>query len=61
MAELIGSILYLLFAVGVALLPILFAAWAFSKSFQVKSYMKLLKQIENELQRLNDYNEGKPK
>jgi len=54
---LIGSILYLLFAVGVGLLAILFAAWAFINSFQVKGYLKLLTQIKDELKRLNDYNE----
>ncbi len=43
------------------LLPILFAAWAFCRAFQVKSYMKLLKQIADELKRLNDYNEDQSK
>lgn len=58
MAAFIGMIIYLMIAAGLAMLPILFAAWAFSKSYRVKEYITLLKQIKNELQRLNDYNEG---
>lgn len=56
-----GSVVILIFAALIAMAPILFAAWAFSNAFQVKKYVKLLYQITYELQRLNDYNEGKPK
>ncbi|MFB0556089.1 MAG: hypothetical protein ACETWQ_22530 [Phycisphaerae bacterium] len=57
--ELIGSFIYLCVAIAIGLLPILFAAWAFSRAFQVKSYLLLLKEIKKQLERLNDYNEAK--
>lgn len=46
------------FTIAIYLLPVLFAAWIFSKTFRVKHYLQLLEQIANELQRLN---EGKQK
>jgi uncharacterized membrane protein len=55
------TIIVLIFAALIAMAPILFAAWAFGNSFQVGNYIKLLKQITFELQRLNDYNEGRGK
>jgi len=53
----IGSVIVvvLVYAAKV-LLPILFAAWAFCRAFQVNSYIKTLSDIKDELQRLNDYN-----
>jgi hypothetical protein len=40
------------------LLPILLAAWAFCRAFQVQRHLKLLKEIADELKRLNKFNEG---
>jgi len=58
----IGSVIVVVLVYSAkVLLPILFAAWAFCRSFQVNSYMKLLKQIADELHRLNDYNERQAK
>jgi len=59
MAGFFGGIVSLFFAACLAMLPVLFAAWIFSKAFQVTSYIKILSQIKNELKRLNDFNEGK--
>lgn len=61
MGGIFGLIVLLIIGAAIAMAPILFAAWAFSNAFQVKKYLKLLYQITYELQRLNDYNEGKPK
>lgn len=47
------------FTIAIYTLPVLFAAWIFSKTFRVKNCLELLKQIKNELQRLNDFNEEK--
>ena len=55
----IASIIILIVAGIIAMAPIVFAAWAFSNAFLAKYCIKLLKQITIELQRLNDFNEGK--
>ncbi|GAJ01191.1 unnamed protein product [marine sediment metagenome] len=58
----IGSVIVvvLVYAAKV-LLPILLAAWAFCRAFQVQHYLKLLKEIADELKRLNEFNEGHDK
>lgn len=61
MSYFFGSLLSLILAAGMACLPILFAAWAFSRAFQVSSYMRLLADITKELKRLNEFNEKENK
>jgi len=61
MTSLFGGIISLFFAACLAMLPVLFAAWIFSITFQVNIYIKVLKQIKDEIKRLNEYNEGQAK
>ena len=55
MTSTIGMILYVVFCLGLSALPILFTAWAFSRSFRTKERVEILGNIRDELKKLNEH------